>query len=49
MTETERTAAEDRLAAMSDADLRDLMVKGSAGGEEADLIAGEAERRNIDF
>lgn len=48
MTEAERTALEERLAAMTDQELAHEMLHAEFETEEADIIAGECERRNVD-
>lgn len=48
MKEADRTALEARLAAMADQDVTRLYEEQEPGSEEADNIAGEMERRNLD-
>lgn len=47
MTESERTAFEQKLAAMKDREVLRAMETAEVESEGFDLAAGEAERRNI--
>lgn len=49
MTESDRTAFETRIAAMSDAELRKAAIEAELESEESALLDGEAERRGIDL
>lgn len=49
MTEAERTAFEDRIAAMNEAELCHACINAELESEEAELLFGEAERRNVDL
>lgn len=49
MTPDQIAALEQRLSAMTDAEVARALNYAELESEEADVIAGEAEKRNLDF